>query len=101
LILKVGGGNSSTPEHSDSPVPPVGTGPGVLSGTNYSVATLEDESSASLLGISPLDVSSEGGKHKKAKKKKKKKDRDREKHERKHKHHHKVMHIFLFAQIVI
>ncbi|KAF4520325.1 hypothetical protein B566_EDAN004385 [Ephemera danica] len=88
LILKVGGGSSSTPEHSDSPVPPVGSGPsGTLSGNSYSVATLEDESSASLLGISPLDVSGEGGKHKKAKKKKKKKDR--EKHERKHKHHHK------------
>jgi bromodomain-containing protein 7/9 len=93
LILKVGGGSSSTPEHSDSPGPPSVSGPsGVLSGTNYSVTTLEDESSTSLLGVSPLDISGEGSKHKKAKKKKKKKDRDRDrdKHERKHKHHHKV-----------
>lgn len=63
----------------------------MLSGANYSVATLEDESSTSLLGVSPLDISGEGSKHKKAKKKKKKKDRDRDKHERKHKHHHKVI----------
>jgi hypothetical protein len=78
--LKVGGG-CSTPEHSDSPGPPsIGTFGGLD----------PDESSTSLLGVSPLDITGESSKHKKAKKKKKKKERDREKHEKKHKHHHKV-----------
>jgi len=84
LILKVGGG-CSTPEHSDSPGPS-SSGPfGALD---------PDESSTSLLGVSPLDITGESTKHKKAKKKKKKKEKDREKHEKKHKHHHKVNHPF-------
>ncbi|XP_059489353.1 bromodomain-containing protein 7 [Neocloeon triangulifer] len=78
LILKVGGG-CSTPEHSDSPGPSLGTFGGLD----------PDESSASLLGVSPLDITSDGTKHKKAKKKKKKKEKDRDRHEKKHKHHHK------------
>ncbi|XP_065332876.1 bromodomain-containing protein 7 isoform X2 [Cloeon dipterum] len=77
LILKVGGG-CSTPEHSDSPGP---------SGTFSALDP--DESSTSLLGVSPLDVTGESTKHKKAKKKKKKKEKDRDRHEKKHKHHHK------------
>ncbi|XP_024086406.1 bromodomain-containing protein 7 isoform X2 [Cimex lectularius] len=68
LILKVG--NSSTPEHSDSPGP-------ILQQTSYTV-TGDEES-----------LQSSSSFYKKSKKKKKKKDRDHDKYDKKKKHHHK------------
>ncbi|XP_046389290.1 uncharacterized protein LOC124158139 isoform X2 [Ischnura elegans] len=97
LILKVG--SSSTPEHSDSPGPPV---------SNYSVATtsfVEDEEEVdkdAIVGRIEGLGSSEGNRrvltsgtamggsderHRRTKKKKKKRERD--KHEKRHKRHHK------------